>query len=59
MRRTSRVYLRNRPEIVASRPAESGMAPAMFFFSNNLGCLPSIVISVVLSAILFLILGIL
>lgn len=31
----------------------------MFFFSNTIGCLPSILISIVLSAILFLILGIL
>jgi hypothetical protein len=31
----------------------------MFFFTNSLGCLPSILISVVLSAVLFLVLGLL
>jgi len=31
----------------------------MFFFSNGLGCLPSILISLLLSAVLLLVLGIL
>jgi len=31
----------------------------LFFFSNRLGCLPSILLSVVLTAILLLVLGLL
>lgn len=31
----------------------------LFFFSNRLGCLPSILLSVVLTAILLLVLGVL
>lgn len=31
----------------------------MFFFSNRLGCLPSILLSLALSAVLFLVIGLL
>ncbi len=44
---------------MGSSPRRPGHDPSMFFFTNSLGCLPSILISVALSVVLFLVFGLL
>ncbi|MFP5219685.1 MAG: hypothetical protein ACLGIG_08105 [Actinomycetes bacterium] len=43
----------------AEPPASGHTAPVFFFFSNRLGCLPSILLSLAVTALLLLLLGVL
>ena len=46
------------PEGGGARRARTGTAESVFFFSNRLGCLPSLMLSIVLTLILLFVTGV-